>query len=273
LTFVDIESLQHRLPALRQEWHNPNSRCVLAVDDVLRPAEVEKLWCAFPEPSWDGWDLINDSLQFRKLSCERIEMFPPVLASLVHELNSSPMVRFLEALIDVQALLPDPQLWGGGLHCMEHGGYLWPHTDFLQGKEANLKRTVNLILFVHPNWTTGMGGNFELWDGHQLLRSVSPKPGRCVIFRTDSRSIHAVSRINGTQPRRSIALFYYSVMMKPDLSVDYMTGWRLGLTPTGSSVPRWKRFAASLLMRGSFGLKRAAIFLNRKAEEVVNSNR
>jgi Rps23 Pro-64 3,4-dihydroxylase Tpa1-like proline 4-hydroxylase len=270
--FVDIESLQNRLPELVQEWHTSDSHRALVIDRVLVHKKQERLFRTFPESSWAGWTDISDSLQFRKLSCERIEIFPKFLAMLVHELNSGPVVSFLEELTGIRGLLADPHLSGGGLHYMAPGGYLWPHTDFLLNKHGNLKRLINLILFMHPYWRSDMGGNFELWNGNRLVRSIVPKPGRCLIFRTDSHSTHGVSQIMGKVPRVSIALYYYGVIENQVL-LDHTTGWRLTLPPDGSQVNRSRRLAASLIMNTALRLKQLAIRLNEKAEQLVNTRK
>lgn len=273
MTFVDVELIRQRIPELRKGWQDPRSHQVVVVDGVLRPSKQDEIMRSFPGASWDGWDRISNSLQFGKRSCERIEVFPATLAAVVHELNSSSVIKFLEDLTEIKGLLPDPHLWGGGLHCMQRGGYLWPHTDFLQGTNPGLKRMINLVLYIHPTWTPEMGGNFERWEGRGLVRSVSPAPYRCVIFRTDDSSIHAVSQISGDRLRQSIALFYYSVVNKPDVSLDTTTSWSLDLKPRCASISRGKLFLASLLMRSSLRLKRGAKYLNKKAEQLVNSDR
>jgi hypothetical protein len=94
-----------------------------------------------------------------------------------------------------------------------------------------------------------------------------------VIFKTDERSIHGVSQVTGSLPRRSIALFYYTVLEKQNDSLDHTTGWRLTHSPEGTTLGTMRRVMAGALMRGSFKLKRAAIALNNKAEEIVNHRR
>lgn len=275
LIFLDAERLAVRLPALGEQWHAaPTTAHSLAVaDDLLSQSKSREIFDGFPEDSWPEWDDVGDSLQAGKLSCERFAVFPPGVGAFVNELNSGPFLRFLEALTGIDGLVPDPHLWGGGLHLMRPGGYLWPHTDFLQGKIPGMMRVINLIFYAHSRWTPEMGGHFEVWDGETLMHSLPPLPGRCVIFKTDAHSIHGVSRVKGELTRKSIALFYYTVSERQNIALDYTTGWRLGLAPQGSAVGTLRRAAAEVLMRTSFGLKRAAVALNEKAERVANSRR
>lgn len=259
---------------LKQQWQGTgaDSHSIVVIDGLLSPSKRQEIFNDFPSASWPLWDKIGNPLQAKKLSCEQIQAFPSSLSGLLHELNSGPTLRFLERLTGMDGLMPDPHLWGGGLHLIQPGGYLWPHTDFLQGKTANFMRVINLILYVHPRWEAEMGGDFQIWNGDSLAQSIVPKPGRCVIFKTDVQSIHGVSQVKGPFPRNSVALFYYQVMKGQSISLDYTTGWRFTLAPEGSLIGTMRRMLAAALMRASFGLKRAAIALNEKAENIANTH-
>ena len=274
MLLLNTACLDNRLPALKDEWRSTATPPPLVVaDDLLYPEKRQEIFESFPCELWPEWDEIGDSLQSKKLSCERIQVFPQSLSALIHELNSSPTLRFLEEVTGIEGLIPDPHMWGGGLHLMRPGGYLWPHTDFLQGKSPNLMRVINLILYLHSEWSAEMGGYFQVWDGDSVLRSILPEPGRCVIFKTDAHSVHGVSKIKGGLPRKAVALFYYIVTQKQSIALDHTTGWRLSLPPKDSKVGALRRMTADALMKASFGLKRVAISLNTKAEEIANYRR
>jgi Rps23 Pro-64 3,4-dihydroxylase Tpa1-like proline 4-hydroxylase len=269
--FLNFDNLEQCLP--ERQWSRPAKQnpAITIMDDLLHSAKRKEVFESFPKADWNGWDRIGDSLQFKKLSCDRSQLFPPSLGAVVHELHSGPFLRWLESLTGISNLMPDPHLWGGGLHLTEPGGYLWPHTDFLQGKVATLMRVLNLVLFVHPRWEPEMGGHFQLWENDSLIRSIVPAPGRCIIFKTDSLSIHGVSRVSGLSPRQSIAVFYYTVLDRPDYSIEHTAGWRLEIVPSGATVRGIRHMAAHTLMRASFGAKKLAVLLNNKAEAMMNS--
>lgn len=260
---------------LKQQWQgtDADAQSIVVIDDLLRPPKRREIFDNFPADAWPEWDDVGDSLQYKKLSCERIQVFPPSLSALVHELNSGPLLRFLEGVTGLDGLIPDPHLWGGGLQVIRPGGYLWPHTDFLQGKMPNIMRVINLILYAHSRWEPEMDGRFQVWKGDSLVNRILPEPGRCVIFKTDANSIHGVSQVKGALSRKSVALFYYTVIEKRHPSLDHTTGWRLALPPEGAETGAIRRATAAALMRASFGLKRAAIALNTKAEHIANSRR
>lgn len=271
MTFVDFERVSGDLPGLEASWQETGRRgtAFVVLDDLMLSARRDEIYDAFPDLSWGEWERIGDTLQAMKLSSERIARFPASLAAFVHELNSGPMIRLLEAFTGVAGLLPDPHLWGGGLHVTRPGGYLWPHTDFPQGHDSRLTRIINLIVYVHPCWQEEMGGHFQLWSGETVAYSISPAPGRCVVFRTDGLSVHGVSQVAGELDRRSIALFYYSLGSADPRFADRTTGWQLQLPPPGAAIGASRRRLASTLMRASVALRSASIALNQGAERLI----
>lgn len=271
MPFVNFERIAADLPTLEKNWRDA-ARCgpaFVVIDGLLHSSREKEIFDDFPPPSWSEWENISDTLQSKKLSSERIDRFPVSLATLVHELNSGPMIRLLEALTGISGLLPDPHLWGGGLHTTKPGGYLWPHIDFLHGQQATLTRIVNLIVYTHPRWEGEMGGAFQVWKGGAVAHSIPPMPGRCVILQTDSFSVHGVSQVKGDLDRRSVALFYYTIASAEAVAADSTTGWQLHQTPPGAIIGELRRRFAAVLMRASVGLRMASTALNRKAERVM----
>lgn len=271
MIYLNIEHLEEKLPAFKEQWQKSltGSFSSVVIDDLLIPSKKQEIFDNFPSDAWLEWNDVGDSLQYKKLSCERIQVFPSSLSILVNELNSGPVLHFLENLTGIKGLVPDPYLWGGGLHLTQPGGYLNPHTDFLQGQTPNLMRVINLVLYAHPEWTEEMGGQFQTWSGNSLTQNIIPAPGRCVIFNTHSRSVHGVARVKGSVLRKSIALFYYVMTEKQSVFLDHTTGWQLNLIPEDSQISAFKRVISSALMRASFALKNIAAALNKKAEDIV----
>lgn len=271
---IDIDALAKELPRLRAEWQDTRrgGGVAVAVTDTFLTADArDDVFDSVPEITWPEWDNVGDTLQAAKWSCERIERFPPPIATLLHELNSAPMLRLLEDFTGIAGLLPDPHLWGGGLHVTRPGGYLWPHTDFPSDQRLGLKRVLNLLCYVHRHWTPESGGHFQLWRDGVVARSIVPLPGRCVVFRTDATSVHGVSRVEGGDDRRSVAVFYYTLPYSANHPADTTTGWRLQTVPSGASVPTVRRTVANGFMRLSATLRAASIAMNERAEHIMNA--
>lgn len=185
---------------------------------------------AYPDLDWDGWGhLRQHSYAREKRSCRNIEEIPDPLRQIIYELWSPRALRFLSTVTGIDALIPDPYLEGGGLHCTPSGGVLVPHTDFHLYDKLNLYRQVNLLLYLNPGWTPDQGGELQLFHkgAEEPVVTVPPTFGTCVIFRTDDESVHGVRPIaEGAEPRKSVALYYYTSTENATFSGDNITYWQ-----------------------------------------------
>jgi len=109
-------------------------------------------------------------------------------------------------LFAIPGLVCDPELVGGGWHCIPRGGFLKTHVDFnhLNG----YTRRLNLLLYLSPGWDRSWGGELRLCD-----RVIEPLFNRCVVFETSEKSWHGhpepLTCPEG-ESRNSIALYYYT---------------------------------------------------------------
>ncbi len=139
----------------------------------------------------------------------------PVIRRLYWELNSADFLECLEILTGIQGLIPDPHLFGGGLHETRTGGYLNVHADFNKHPWFRLDRRLNLLVYLNPGWQPEWGGDLELWerDLSACVKTVSPLAGRAVLFSTTRDSFHGhphpLACPEGVS-RKSLALYYYS---------------------------------------------------------------
>ena len=150
-----------------------------------------------------------------KLATDHSRVIPPFTRQVLDQFNSEVMIDFLQELTGIPGLIPDPHLWGGGLHQIERGGHLKVHSDFNWHEELLLDRRLNLILYLNPEWQPEWGGALELWDREMSAcqESVLPVANRCVVFNTTDFSLHGHPDPLMCPPdrtRRSMALYYYS---------------------------------------------------------------
>ena len=148
------------------------------------------------------------------------EVVGPETSRLVNYLNSSPILRYMEALTGIDNLIADPSYFGGGLHLIETGGFLEVHADFNHLKKYNLERRINLLLYLNEDWKDEYNGQLELWDRKSMTRAkaISPIFNRCVVFSTTKESLHGHPVPLATPPgvvRRSLALYYYTNTWDP----------------------------------------------------------
>src|SRR6185437_550489 len=129
------------------------------------------------------------------------------------ELNSATFLQFLERLTGVDALIPDPYFFGGGLHQIEPGGFLKVHVDFSRHDTLHVDRRLNAIIYLNKDWEPAYGGALEFWDDEMTrpVQSILPVFNRCVVFSTVG-SNHGHPDPLACPPgrtRRSLALSYY----------------------------------------------------------------
>jgi Rps23 Pro-64 3,4-dihydroxylase Tpa1-like proline 4-hydroxylase len=106
------------------------------------------------------------------------------VASVIHSIN----VSDIENITGLSNLIADPDLCGGGMHCIPRGGFLKMHVDFNGHPHHNWTRKVNLLIYVHQYWDTSWNGALCL--GAKQEKKIDPLPGRAVIFETNDQSWH-----------------------------------------------------------------------------------
>lgn len=140
---------------------------------------------------------------------------PSEIQKLIDYLNSDTFLKILEKKFNIKNLISDPSLFGGGMHESRNGGYLKIHSDFIYMRNKNLKRRLNVLIYLNDNWKKEWGGALELWDqqmNNNFLK-IFPNINHCVIFRTDTESNHGFPdpiKCPSNIGRKSIAVYYYT---------------------------------------------------------------
>ena len=73
---------------------------------------------------------------------------------------------------DVEDLIGDPHFTGAGPLVTLRGGHLALHTDFNRDSTRHLDRAVTALYYAPLAWDEGWGGELELWDRRERLRST-----------------------------------------------------------------------------------------------------
>lgn len=184
------------------------------IDDFLPDAMVERFVEEFPPCEMATVVQMYQS-EYLKRGYRPDDLGDRACRYLFYAFNSRPFLAFLEALTGIEGLVADPYFEGGGFHEIGRGGYLNVHADFTLQRKLNLRRRINVLIYLNRDWAPEYGGNLELWnaDMSRCVRSVVPEFNRCVIFNTDRRSYHGHPDPLTCPPdrtRRSIALYYYT---------------------------------------------------------------
>lgn len=139
----------------------------------------------------------------------------PTARQFLLDLCSARFCLFLEALTDIEGVIPDPHFEGGGVHEMARDGFSKMQADLNGHKKLKLDRRLNMLIYLNPDWDDRWGGQLDLWDGDINNQSVKVPPAfnKTVIFSTTDCSFHG-SPSPLTCPknvrRRSLSLSYYS---------------------------------------------------------------
>ncbi len=130
-------------------------------------------------------------------------------------IHRGPFLQFLAAVSGINGLLPDPSLFGGGLHEIPKGGRFSVHTDFNRHPVTDLDNRLVFITYLNKDWQPAFGGALELWDAasQQRAADVMPLFGRSILFAHSAKSLHGHPQPVDTpdgRPRRSVAAYFYT---------------------------------------------------------------
>ena len=208
---------------LKVQFRHATPFAHLHLVNLLKPDVARAAAAEFPAPDADSW--INYvHVNERKKGLSLREAFPPRLGALVDELNSDRFVHWLSVVTGIPDLRADPTLLGGGLHQSGRGGYLNVHRDFTRHHYLpHLRRRLNLILYMNPEWNEAWGGAIELWDRTvtQRVAAIPPHLNHALLFETTDTSHHGHPQpldCPPTMTRKSVALYYYTADAVADVA-------------------------------------------------------
>jgi hypothetical protein len=214
----------------------------VTLDGLFPPEVLQAVLDEFPSPDDIEWWKFADHTG-KKLATREESQIGDSTLSFLMQLNSSTFISFLEELTGITGLIPDPHLYGGGLHQIQRGGFLKVHADFNRHERLRLDRRLNLLVYLNRNWREEYGGHLELWsrDMKSVERKILPVFGRCVLFSTTDFSYHGhpdpVTCPEGVT-RKSLALYYYT-NGRPEEELSPTHGTLYQSRP-GESVTSWR---------------------------------
>lgn len=176
----------------------------------------------FPSLSDECWDHSNiPGIEVKARSTWKSEFDAPEgIVDVIRILNSAPLLRAMSERFGILKLMPDPYFTGGGLNCSSSGGQLDVHVDGNYHDASGMHRRMNALVYLNPNYRTGWGGEFGIYDddGEILVKTIEPLHNRLIIFDSHDKSYHGIPndiRFPPNEPRRSIILYFYTVEPRP----------------------------------------------------------
>jgi len=211
--FKDLDNISTEY---NQTFLNAKPFPYIEFDNFFSEEYLNDILGSFPSMSEANYDHNFKNKTEVKLAINSPEKIPNKINLFIEYLNSYSFLKFLQNLTGIkEKLIPDPYLFGGGLHEIRKGGYLKIHSDFNVHPQLKLNRRLNLLLYLNKSWKEDWGGCLELWD--KEMRScgakVSPLFNKMVIFRTTDFSFHGHPEplmCPDNVSRKSLALYYYT---------------------------------------------------------------
>ncbi len=213
---IDFESIEKKQADLKAQWNDSKKTFkYLMFDGFFKPESAEQILGAYPTVdmgSWDGTTYVN---QKNKFALTKFGADHPVLQNAFDEFNGDKFLNIVKSIVDINDLVADDELFGGGLHQSVNGAFLDVHVDFNYHATTKYHRRMNAIVYMNKNWRKEYNGYLELWDmdKKKQLEYIEPIFNRCVIFETNEVSFHGHPKPLNTPEgitRKSMAVYYYT---------------------------------------------------------------
>jgi len=192
----------------------------VVIDDLFPHEVLKTVLAEFPKPDEIEWRRFDNQTE-KKLGYWHESTLRPNLQLFLYEMNSPPVLQFLEALTGIRGLIPDPYYGGAGPHQIMPGGFLKVHVDFNRHPLLNLDRRLNLLVYLNEGWKDAYGGHLELWPSAMTRceRRIAPVFNRTVVFSTTDVSFHghpAPLACPEGMSRKSVSFYYYTNGRPPE---------------------------------------------------------
>jgi Rps23 Pro-64 3,4-dihydroxylase Tpa1-like proline 4-hydroxylase len=220
-----VQCLQGNKERLYNEFFTPEriNSCVL--DDVLPSDIAEAIYQAFP---LEEKLVLKKSLREFKYIGVQMNHYNPLLEEIIYAFQDVRVVALLTEITGIQPLLPDKNLYAGGVSMMVKGHYLNPHLDNSHDRDRANYRVLNLLYYVTPGWKEAYGGNLELWDNglHHKSRVIYSQFNRLVVMATNRSSWHSVNPVSEEGRRCCISNYYFSPVPLDTQDYFHVTSFR-----------------------------------------------
>ncbi|MGI8988775.1 MAG: 2OG-Fe(II) oxygenase [Bryobacteraceae bacterium] len=221
---------------LREAFHVSGRVASFAVDSLFPEEIARRIFDAFPP---------NDRLVHKKNLGQdkfvgvQMNLYDAILEETVYSFQDPRVVKLVSSITGIRQLIPDSDLYAGGISVMCRGNFLNPHLDNSHDKDQKNYRVLNLLYYATPGWKEEFGGNLELWDGgpEGARRTMFSGFNRLVVMITNKSSWHGVSAVQVDGRRCCVSNYYFSPEPADDDASYHVTSFR------GRPGEKWKDLA------------------------------
>ena len=202
---------------LRSKFETAEPFNHVVIDNFFTDEVARNIFKDMPGYDSDS-DAKYDNAIEKKRTVQNWTKFSKNIYTAMTELVSQEFTKNLRHMTNEPELVADFGLHGGGIHLHQSGDYLNVHLDYDIHPKLDMKRKLNIIIYLNPNWKEEWGGNLGMWSHDsatsqpkELIRSYAPIFNRAIVFDTTQNSWHGVTE-GITSPegeyRKSLALYY-----------------------------------------------------------------
>ncbi len=236
LAEILVERLHAQAQSLSEAFHPPGRIASFALDSAL-PGEIASgIFEAFPP---NEILVHKKNLGQDKYVGAQMNLYDPMLEEIVYSFQEPAVVEVISRITGIAKLIPDTDLYAGGISVMCQGQFLNPHLDNSHDKDQKNFRVLNLLYYVTPDWKHEYGGNLELWDRgpEGEKRTLTSAFNRLVVMITNKSSWHSVSRVEAEGRRCCVSNYYFSPEPVDSDASYHVTSFR------GRPGEKWKDLA------------------------------
>lgn len=220
------ESLIKKQDILRSHYEETKGAIgYFFIDDLLPEAVAQNIYTAFPNK--ENFVSKKNLREYKHIAVQ-MDQYNPILEEITYAFQTEKVVNLIASICDAKSVLPDKDLYAGGLSMMEKDNFLNPHLDNSHNKSMQLFRVFNLLYYVTPDWKLEYGGNLELWpqglDSNPI--TVESSFNRLVVMATHKKSWHSVSKVEVNKPRCCVSNYYFSPVSLDDSDSFHVTTFR-----------------------------------------------
>ena len=214
------------IEGLTKAFHQSKRGIPFFYIDELLPADLASLvYKAFPDPKSMT---LNKTLREYKYIAAQMDKYDELLEEIVFSFQEDCVLNAIAKVVGKNNLLPDENLYAGGISLMGKGHFLNPHLDNSHDISRESWRVFNLLYYVSPGWGGDDGGDLELWpegvEGKPI--KITSKFNRLIVMATDCNSWHSVSPVKVDRTRNCISNYYFSNTANNSEDLFHVTTFR-----------------------------------------------
>src|SRR5215471_3087559 len=144
-----IESrLREELERMKDEFSTHTVQSCY-IDNLLPREEALKIFEAFPDKSTM---MLKKSLRENKYVAAQMDKYAPILEEIIFAFQEPNVVDVVAEITGIQEMVPDTNLYAGGISLMAKDNFLNPHLDNSHDKDRARYRVLNLLYYMTPDW-------------------------------------------------------------------------------------------------------------------------